>query len=804
MAKTRRRLKQRSPFAGEHRTDEHLSESPTWQSRLQGISLMLLGGIVVYAGFHPSDSVAVEQGDSLWFCAAAILLWFCTFASESLRASVAGKKLPFDALDWLAGGLAAWMLAIAYFHQPEVSLRDSTNEAWLWVAAMAVFSAARRLLSQSRCRSMLLAVLVAVGGMNAVYALYQDWISLPATRAAFTADPEALMREAGIVAPPVSSQRMVFASRLFDGGPTGTFALANSLAGVLVFTLLCSLAAIFPLNRSSWKWVAGVAVIAAGLAVTASNSRSAILILLIAGPLLIMLRWKHAMSDPQQPKRTGRVFKWLGMTVAVMAAFAVSLLMAVAFLGDDELIQQAPDSLMFRFRYWKSSLWMLLDHPWLGAGPGGFRALYLSYRMPVANEVIADPHNFLIETLTSGGIPAGLALGLMALFVVRRVVKVSSKPQALDADSHDKEARGEDSSRAAKWIAIGAFVALAAVCAFGAISNRLPETQAMMVAIPFAAIIGVATFHQFREDEPHTQRSGQVAAVGLVALLVHLSVSGGWTVPGVAIFVWILAAMLCFHVPLEKQNAALTSDGSGSGGKIAITVICLTGCVLLLLIQFTAISPVRAASQSLGRAEYALLAGLDAKADQESQVAVDADTWDEDAAVWRSEYLKNRLLGRASHRSQTEWLAAVDEARERGNDNPLALVPLAYQAVHVYQRFGRPGDLEFAVELLQVALQKNPHDLAIHSILASSLDQLGQRNSALELARETKRLSELDGNLVRHLNVLHTPDITSIAEPKPNGRETRNMIVRSVERQFRERFPELYEPANESSRKGTP
>ena len=40
---------------------------------------------------------------------------------------------------------------------------------------------------------------------------------------------------AGINAPPGSSERMVFANRLMDGGPTATFALANSLAAMLLF-----------------------------------------------------------------------------------------------------------------------------------------------------------------------------------------------------------------------------------------------------------------------------------------------------------------------------------------------------------------------------------------------------------------------------------------------------------------------------------------------------------------------------------------------------------------------------------------
>ena len=134
---------------------------------------------------------------------------------------------------------------------PPGSLRVATNEAWLWISGAAIFTAARRLFIPIQTRRAMIALLVACGLGLSVHGLHQQWISLPNSQAEYQRNPDRLLAQAGIVAPEGSAERMMFENRLFDGGPSATFALANSLAGVLVVACV----ACAGLLRMRWQHV---------------------------------------------------------------------------------------------------------------------------------------------------------------------------------------------------------------------------------------------------------------------------------------------------------------------------------------------------------------------------------------------------------------------------------------------------------------------------------------------------------------------------------------------------------------------
>ena len=73
-----------------------------------------------------------------------------------------------------------------------------------------------------------------------------------------------------------------------------------------------------------------------------------------------------------------------GLLAVSLAGVAIAMI-TVGFLlvGNEEWMAAAPSSLLFRLRYWRSTLGLLADHPWMGAGPGGFQSMYLRYRLPV-------------------------------------------------------------------------------------------------------------------------------------------------------------------------------------------------------------------------------------------------------------------------------------------------------------------------------------------------------------------------------------------------------------------------------------
>ena len=177
----------------------------------------LLAGTVVYLSYYPSDSVAVEKGDALWFGALAIVISMVVWAGRAwlgsrvvaqsanalsgndsawLNASRINRSL--DIIPW---ALAAWMMLAALNSSPPGNLRMATNEAWLWISAAAIFTSARRLMARISARRAMLVLLVICGTGLAVHGLHQYFISLPENRAEYQQDPERILQLAGVAAP---------------------------------------------------------------------------------------------------------------------------------------------------------------------------------------------------------------------------------------------------------------------------------------------------------------------------------------------------------------------------------------------------------------------------------------------------------------------------------------------------------------------------------------------------------------------------------------------------------------------------
>ncbi|MEM9586433.1 MAG: hypothetical protein AAGA03_04060, partial [Planctomycetota bacterium] len=223
MAKKRRISSDRNLPSGQSTTTESLPSVQVRFSRITSVaSLVLVGIILAYAHFHPSDSVAVENGDALW-----LTVWTILLAGMALIAgntSGVAKRADGGVLwlpDVLACALAGWMMIAAQVTSPPGNLRMATNEAWVWTAMAAYWVGIRRVAAQPRAATLLLWILIALGLGQACHGLFQQWVSLPALQQQFERSPDQVLMQAGIDAPVDSAERLVFADRLFDGGPTG-------------------------------------------------------------------------------------------------------------------------------------------------------------------------------------------------------------------------------------------------------------------------------------------------------------------------------------------------------------------------------------------------------------------------------------------------------------------------------------------------------------------------------------------------------------------------------------------------------
>ena len=754
---------------------------------LANICLAILAGALIYVSYFPSDSVAVESGDALWFGVIAILVGTIAI-SDSIwnRTSLpANLDVPDDkrrhderrqkfgiALDCLACGLPIWIMLAAFFTSASGNLRLATNEAWLWVSGAAVFMASRRIFVNLAARRTIVLLIALCAIALAVHGLHQEWISLPQLRAQYESDPDAALAQIGIFAPPGSSARMVFANRLYDGGATGTFALANSLAGVLLVGCLIAIAAL----RFQWRqmqrhekatWI--VALLICAVCLSYARSRSATAATILGAVAILLAPYLLGRGDSDQTNLKSRMRKIMVVAAACLGAMLAATTMIAAF-GKSEWFEQAVPSLAFRFQYWRSTWQLALDHPLFGCGPGNFKAIYLQYREISANEQIADPHNFLFETLASGGFIA--LAGLVALLAVGAWVgyqnwfadasAVAKQTQtASDQNPSDQNSSNQGNAIVSKWSWLGAGVALFLIWLLGFVSGQFPDFQAQAIAVPMT--LGFSLLLWPAASRLSSNSIDLISAVCVGALLVHLLVAGGWTVPGVAMLIWLLAGALtrlAEHSEIETLEHPKNETKANTKQTFAPLAISIaTGALLLLCLNVFSLKPVQRAAREMGNYQAMQQPGqrTDLRSLQASlQRVIEADPWSPEGHLSQADLIHWQIVTSESPQNSTatkQWETSLDQAMRLAGQSPSLNQAAAQQILHVYQRWGNRSDLNRAQELLDIAAKWSPADHWITAQLAAIAETKGESVRARKLAKEAKLMAQLGNNIVRSLDL---------------------------------------------------
>jgi hypothetical protein len=268
-----------------------------------------------------------------------------------------------------------------------------------------------------------------------------------------------------------------------------------------------------------------------------------------------------------------------------------------------------------------------------------------------------------------------------------------------------------------------------------------------------------------RDDSRESSRQAApspraIAVAGLAAVLVHLTASGGWTVAGVTIPLWVLAAV-AVGPPAPGTVVGKAVDGRelpDSAGtppawrRLRPAAALVFGGGLLLSLYWFSIGPVEGRRMAMSRAEYAQSRGRLLEAQEELREAMRVDPWATDAALWLADSLRWQLVSVGDRPPlRRRWLAAIEEVRRRGGDTPSLYRELGKQQIHVYQRYGRAGDLEAAMESFYDAAGWSPANIwlaAQRSVLAAAL---GRRELSEEAAAKAVRLSRLGDNIERDL-----------------------------------------------------
>jgi O-antigen ligase len=114
--------------------------------------------------------------------------------------------------------------------------------------------------------------------------------------------------------------------------------------------------------------------------------------------------------------RSGRRQWLMGIGIGLVLLVSMILLSVQLGLLDVQVLTEARKSLGYRWEYWTSTVALIADHPLWGVGAGNFQDFYARYKLPQASEMVADPHNFLLEIAAIAGLPT-LVIWLVTLTV---------------------------------------------------------------------------------------------------------------------------------------------------------------------------------------------------------------------------------------------------------------------------------------------------------------------------------------------------------------------------------------------------
>lgn len=726
------------------------------------VALALFGMMCVWSFMAPVDAVSVFRGDALvqnlcWLLTACLVAaaHFC----DVQQALTTGQQSParsFGRWAWLIGGcVLMWLVVCTYLAGAENDPRQAWHGFWQVVSLASCYLCARALLVRAEARA-LATLLIATGaialGSNG---LYQVGVSLPQDRASYAADRVSVLRAMEIE--PGSPQQQRFESRLESPEPYATFALTNSLAVVLSagLVLLIGAAGMLVLDdfhKPGWwlpKWatisiLCGAALVV-GVCWFLTRSRTAYVAMLIAAVYgcVQVYRARRSVGQTNSAMRSNRLVWWVGGGLCVAS---LSLGAWLLVRNDRLVLSEAPKSLAFRLEYWQATFEMIREHGWFGVGLGNFQSYYPQYKLEVASEEIADPHNWLFDVAATLSVPVAIAL-------VGWLAWLFQQPWRRPLDQSEPTTAPESAKYTLRALLVGAMGG-GVLC--GLLLSLLTGTNLGLTFATWgcAAVLASAMWPAikllFTRDRGVS--GVMLARTSALAMLVCLLASGSWQASGIGV---PLAVLLALSSPAACARQELSGVGLLKYRRQALGGVALAGAGLLVFV-FQSWLPV---TQHWKYMQQATQADSFLTRITSAERAIDADPLDTQAIGWlargqailamsasRTDFEPaareaceafDRWLSRDRHRF-TNWVQAGDSALE-----------LAAAA----EEKGLPASdlLEKATQYYAGAVERNPSSARLHGQLAVTAGFVGDWASFEREAAEAVRLSEGTPHLDRKL-----------------------------------------------------
>ncbi|MFM1801680.1 MAG: hypothetical protein RJA81_1032, partial [Planctomycetota bacterium] len=494
-----------------------------WDSRFLG----LLSGLLCSRMLWPSEDAS--QGTGLSWCLWVIM---AVLGFAAIRMKRAEFQYRFCFADFWVIFL---VILITVSNSQAFDRRPATNMACEWMTMGLAYLVLRQVPRDSNQSLGILWSSVVMVSALACYGIFQTTVEFPDLRSSYLANPETTLVRLGI--DPNSPSRKAFEDRLLGSNePMATFALANSLAGVLVGPMIILIGLLLDQLLKPARNLS-------------TRLARAIPLILILGPISLCLIWTKSRSSYVGSfaglcmlslllLRRTRLKAVIQIVIPLISVATALFLVGLATGRLDLLVlTESTKSLQYRVEYWVAT-WEVIQKAghWLwGIGPANFSYYYMQFKLPQASEEISDPHNLFLEVWVTAGVFALSALIAAILFALRKMTKAESA----GADRQtDYEIFSNSGSQA---VILGFSLSAMLIAPVLGGWNLLQED---LLRRWFVILISWAVgWMVSRAIISHCQVRAEHMAAALTGLTITWLASGGIGFPGVSIMFWMLMAL---------------------------------------------------------------------------------------------------------------------------------------------------------------------------------------------------------------------------------------------------------------------
>ena len=276
---------------------------------------------------------------------------------------------------------------------------------------------------------------------------------------------------------------------------------SNHLGSLMAIGAITSVGLLLYQKQSAARRVGWAAIGLACVAIAATSLSRGAILGFAAGlvvTLLTSLLQRLAATEDRPRRSRERLFS---TTVPIGIIITCGLTVAI-YVGAGSVIQQLENTSLqeiheptSKFAAWRSSVQLVDDSPWVGVGRNAFEPTFTRVHPASAFATFSHPENEAVQSIVEWGVPAAIALGVIAIWMLRRALR-----------------RWKDGPLAA-----GALGALAAI-AFQ--SNFDFGIEMLGIAVPITVLAATLTYGTARELSP--QRLPRIRLVRALQGLVLL------------------------------------------------------------------------------------------------------------------------------------------------------------------------------------------------------------------------------------------------------------------------------------------